>query len=171
MPRRAGARGGTRRGPARRAPGARAPPRRPPRELPPKELDARLRESLDAEGAVLDTASRELARARKAVRETRQRLVAQLEAILGGLDPHERAGDAAVTVRNGRYVIPVRTTSRARVGGIVHDESATRATVFVEPPEVIELGNELRSREAAEQREVLPVLRALTDLLRPHPAA
>jgi len=140
-------------------------------ELPPKELDARLRESLDAEGAVLDTASRELARARKAVRETRQRLVAQLEAILAGLDPHERAGDAAVTVRNGRYVIPVRTTSRARVGGIVHDESATRATVFVEPPEVIELGNELRSREAAEQREVLRVLRALTDLLRPHRAA
>ena len=140
-------------------------------ELPPKELDTRLRESLDAEGAVLDTASRELARARKAVRETRQRLVAQLEAILAGLDPHERAGDAAVTVRNGRYVIPVRTTSRARVGGIVHDESATRATVFVEPPEVIELGNELRSREAAEQREVLRVLRALTDLLRPHRAA
>ena len=137
-------------------------------ELPPKELDARLRESLDAEGAVLDSASRELAGARKAVRETRQRLIAQLEAILGELDPHERAADAAVTVRNGRYVIPVRTTSRARVGGIVHDESATRATVFVEPPEAIELGNELRSREAAEQREVLRVLRALTDLLRPH---
>src|SRR3989442_746708 len=97
--------------------------------------------------------------------------VAELAAILGGLDPHERAGDAAVTVRNGRYVIPVRTTSRARLGGIVHDESATRATVFVEPPEVIELGNELRSREAAEQREVLRVLRALTDLLRPHRAA
>jgi DNA mismatch repair protein MutS2 len=139
-------------------------------ELPPKELDVRLRESLDTDGGVLDTASRELARTRKAVRETRQRLVARLEGILKDLDPRERAADAAVTVRNGRYVIPVRTTSRARVGGIVHDESATRATLFVEPPEVIELGNELRARETDEQREVLRVLRALTDLLRPHHA-
>jgi len=50
----------------------------------------------------------------------------------------------------------------------VHDESATRATVFVEPPEVIELGNALRAAEAEEQREVLRVLRDLTELLRPH---
>src|SRR5207249_2872004 len=77
------------------------------------------------------------------------------------------APDAAVTLRGGRYVIPVRSTARARVGGIVHDESATRSTVFVEPPEVIELGNALRAAEAEQQREVLRVLRELTDLLRP----
>ncbi|OLD86342.1 MAG: hypothetical protein AUG85_10560 [Gemmatimonadetes bacterium 13_1_20CM_4_66_11] len=71
-------------------------------------------------------------------------------------------------MRGGRYVIPVRSTARARVGGIVHDESATRSTVFVEPPEIIELGNELRAAESAELREVLRVLRELTDLLRPH---
>src|SRR2546427_7532351 len=92
----------------------------------------------------------------------------RLGAILGSLDQTERAQDAAVTVRGGRYVIPVRSTARARVGGIVHDESATRATVFVEPPEVIELGNALRAAEAEEQREVLRVLRELTDPLRPH---
>ncbi len=56
------------------------------------------------------------------------------------------------------------------MGGIVHDESATRNTVFVEPPEIIELGNELRAAESAELREVLRVLRELTDLLRPHAA-
>src|SRR5438046_3139279 len=61
-----------------------------------------------------------------------------------------------------------RSTARARIGGIVHDESATRATVFLEPPEVIELGNALRAAEVEEQREVLQVLRDLTDLLRPH---
>ena len=93
-----------------------------------------------------------------------------LGAILGALDPTERAPDAAVTLRAGRYVIPIRTTARSRVGGIVHDESATRATVFVEPPEVIEFGNDLRAAEAAEQREVLRVLRELTDLLRPRRA-
>src|SRR2546425_2583720 len=86
--------------------------------------------------------------------------------MLAALDPTDRAPDAAVTVREGRYVIPVRSTARARIGGIVHDESATRATVFIEPPEVIELGNALRAAELDEQREVLQVLRDLTELLR-----
>ncbi|HWH04020.1 MAG TPA: Smr/MutS family protein, partial [Gemmatimonadales bacterium] len=134
----------------------------------PKTLEPRLQASIGADGSVLDGASADLARARKAVREAREKLVQRLEQILSGLKSEDRSGDAGVTVRNNRYVIPVRNTSRARVGGIVHDESASRATVFLEPPEVIELGNELRAREAAEQREVLRVLRELTDLLRPH---
>jgi len=135
---------------------------------PPKELEQRLGVSLDADGQVQDGASRTLARARRAVREARARLVKQLDAMLAALDPTDRAPDAAVTVREGRYVIPVRSTARARIGGIVHDESATRATVFIEPPEVIELGNALRAAELDEQREVLQVLRDLTELLRPH---
>jgi DNA mismatch repair protein MutS2 len=134
---------------------------------PPKELETRLGQAIGPDGAVLDGASPQLARARAQVREARQRLVKKLESLLGGLDPTERAPDAAVTVRGGRYVIPIRSTARSHVGGIVHDESATRATLFVEPPEVIELGNELRAAESAEQREVLRVLRELTDLLRP----
>ena len=135
---------------------------------PPKELEQRLAVSLDADGQVQDGASRALARARRAVREARARLVQKLESMLAALDPTDRAPDAAVTLREGRYVIPVRSTARARIGGIVHDESATRATVFVEPPEVIELGNALRAAELDEQREVLQVLRDLTELLRPH---
>ncbi len=135
---------------------------------PPKELEQRLAVSLDADGQILDGASRALARARRAVREARARLVQKLESMLAALDPTDRAPDAAVTLREGRYVIPVRSTARARIGGIVHDESATRATVFIEPPEVIELGNALRTAEVDEQREVLQVLRDLTELLRPH---
>jgi len=134
---------------------------------PPRELETTLVRSIAPDGAVLDGASRDLARARQHVRESRKRVMDKLGAILGGLDPTERAPDAAVTVRGGRYVIPIRSTARARIGGIVHDESATRSTVFVEPPEIIELGNELRAAEAAEQREVLRVLRELTDMLRP----
>ena len=137
-------------------------------EPPPKELEVRLGKAIGPDGAVLDGASKDLARARAQVREARQRLIKKLESMLGSLDPTERAPDAAVTVRGGRYVIPIRSTARSHVGGIVHDESATRATLFVEPPEVIELGNELRAAESAEQREVLHVLRELTDLLRPH---
>jgi len=135
---------------------------------PPRALEQRLAESLDADGQLRDGASRGLARARRAVREAREHLVQRLEALLGALDATERAPDAAVTLRGGRYVIPVRSTARARIGGIVHDESASRATVFVEPPEVIELGNALRAAEAEEQREVLRVLRELTEALRPH---
>src|SRR5437667_1407591 len=135
---------------------------------PPQELEQRLAVSLDGDGQVQDGASRTLARARRSVREARARLVQKLDAMLAALDPTERAPDAAVTVREGRYVIPVRSTARARIGGIVHDESATRATVFLEPPEVIELGNALRAAEVEEQREVLQVLRDLTELLRPH---
>ena len=135
---------------------------------PPKELEQRLTVSLDPDGQVQDGASRDLARVRRAVREARARLVHKLDAMLAALDPTDRAPDAAVTLREGRYVIPVRSTARARIGGIVHDESATRATVFLEPPEVIELGNALRAAEVEEQREALQVLRDLTELLRPH---
>src|SRR6185295_8514143 len=137
---------------------------------PPKELETRLAQSISPSGEVLDGASKDLARARQRVREARKHVMDKLSAILGSLDQVERAPDAAVTVRGGRYVIPIRSTARSHVGGIVHDESATRGTLFVEPPEVIELGNELRAAESAEQREVLRVLRELTDLLRPHTA-
>ncbi|MGE5142036.1 MAG: endonuclease MutS2, partial [Acidobacteriota bacterium] len=136
--------------------------------LPPKQLETRLASAIAPDGEVLDGASRDLARARKAVREVRSKLISRLERLLQGLGSQDRPPDAAVTLRAGRYVIPVRATARSRVGGIVHDESATRATVFLEPPEVIELGNELRSAEAEEHREVLRVLRELTDELRPH---
>ena len=137
---------------------------------PPRDLETTLLRSIAPDGSVLDSASKDLARARQRVREARKHVMDRLGAILGSLDQTERAPDAAVTVRGGRYVIPIRSTARARVGGIVHDESATRSTVFVEPPEIIELGNELRAAESAELREVLRVLRELTDLLRPHRA-
>src|SRR6266850_2968857 len=138
---------------------------------PPRELETTLARSIAPDGSVLDSASKDLARARQRVREARKHVMDKLGAILGSLDQTERAPDAAVTVRGGRYVIPIRSTARSRVGGIVHDESATRSTVFVEPPEIIELGNELRAAESAELREVLRVLRELTDLLRPHRAS
>ena len=125
--------------------------------MPARDLETRLAHSLDPEGQVLDGASRGVARARRAVREARHRLVQRLETILGALDPTERAPDAAVTVRGGRYVIPVRGTARSKVGGIVHDESATRSTVFVEPPEVIELGNALRASDLLSGSPVVPL--------------
>jgi DNA mismatch repair protein MutS2 len=136
--------------------------------VPPKEIEDELGKALEPDGLVKDAASRDLARARRDVREVRDALVKKLAAIIGSLDARLVPPDAAATVRGGRYVIPVRREGRSRLGGIVHDESATHATLFVEPTEAIELGNQLREAESAEAREVLRVLRALTERLRPH---
>ena len=137
-------------------------------EPPPRQLEEALGRALEPDGLVKDAASRDLAQARRDVRESREDLVRRLAGILGGLDGRLVPPDAAATVRGGRYVIPVRRDARARLGGIVHDESATHATLFVEPAETIELGNRLREAEAAEARETLLVLRHLTEQLRPH---
>jgi len=137
-------------------------------EPPPRQLEDALLAALEPDGLVKDAASRDLAQARREVREARDDLVRRLSGILGSLDARLVPPDATATVRGGRYVIPVRREARGRLGGIVHDESATHATLFVEPAEAIELGNRLREAEAAEVREVLRVLRRLTEMLRPH---
>jgi DNA mismatch repair protein MutS2 len=134
------------------------PPARPP--------ERRLEQSIDADGNVLDAASPALAAARREVHAARQRLVRRLETVLRSLDA-SGAGDAAVTMRGGRYVIPVRRDLRNRPGGIIHDESASQGTLFIEPSEAVEFGNALREAEVAEERETLRVLRELTDILRP----
>jgi len=134
----------------------------------PAELETAITKALDPDGRVRDEASRDLARVRRELVETREQIVSALERILAGLDARQRGGEAGVTLRNGRYVIPLRPGARQRTGGIVHDESATHATIFVEPPETIELGNRLRAVEAEEAREVQRILRALTGELRPN---
>jgi DNA mismatch repair protein MutS2 len=130
-------------------------------------IERRLEQSVDAEGVVLDTASPRLAAARREVHAARQRLLRRLESLLRGLDPGAASADAGVTVRGGRYVIPVRRDSRGRPPGIIHDESGSAGTLFIEPSEAIELGNALREAEVEEERETLRVLRELTNLLRP----
>jgi len=132
--------------------------------LPEPAIDRRLAQALDESGEVLDTASPALQRARKEVQESRGRLIKKLEAVLRGLDAR---GDASVTMRNGRYVIPVRRDARSRPDGIVHDESASAETLFLEPSAAIELGNSHRAALAEAEREVVRVLRDLTHALRP----
>ena len=138
-----------------------------PRRCPDKAIERRLEQSLDADGSLLDTASPALAAARREVQHARQRLLRRLDTLLRGLDSTAAPSDASVTVRGGRYVIPVRRDSRSRPAGIVHDESGSAGTLFVEPTEAIELGNALREAEVEEERETLRVLRELTGLLRP----
>jgi DNA mismatch repair protein MutS2 len=135
--------------------------------LPDKAIERRLELSVDQDGALLDTASPRLAGVRREVQTARQRLLRKLESLLRGLEQGAAPTDASVTVRGGRYVIPVRRDSRSRPPGIIHDESGSAGTLFIEPSEAIELGNALRAAEAEEEREALRVMRDLTDLLRP----
>ncbi len=131
------------------------------------QLETAIRRAVDAEGAVLDGASRELARIRGGLAGAHNRVVAHLEGLLAGLpEPHRVAG-ASVTIREGRYVIPVRREGRRSVGGYVHDESSTGATLFVEPPSAIEMMNAARALERAEAREVHRVLLEMSDRCRP----
>lgn len=133
-------------------------------ELPARTAEKRLEQSLDEDGNVLDGASPALAAARKEVHAARQRLVRRLESVLRSIDS---TSESTVTVRGGRYVIPVRRDLRNRPGGIIHDESSSQGTLFIEPSEAVEFGNALREAEIAEERETLRVLRELTELLRP----
>lgn len=119
------------------------------------------------DGTVKDDASPGLRRVRKDLRRTEGELVRLLEREMGKLEAHHQVSDASVTIRNGRWVMPMRRGARGIVGGIVHDSSGTGETIFVEPPAAVEFGNRVRELEAEEQREVEAVLRELSDGLRP----
>jgi len=132
-----------------------------------RKQEEEIERALDADGSVRDDASHALRRVRRELRNAQGELVALLERIMHRLETHHQVPDASVTVRNGRFVIPVRREGRGAVGGIVHDTSGTGATVFVEPPAAIEACNRIRELEAEEQREVDRILLALTDGIRP----
>lgn len=130
------------------------------------ELERAIARAVDSHGEVLDTASKELRRIRDSLRAAHGRIVRTLERYVSSLPPRFVVEDASVTVREGRYVIPVRREGRGHVGGVVHDESATGSTVFVEPPVAVESMNELRDLERAERREIQRILRSFSEQLR-----
>ncbi len=134
--------------------------------LPPLILK-RLDQVLDEAGEIRDDASAGLLAARRGVGRARELLLARLDSVLRGLGPTATVPNAAITIREGRYVIPVRRDSRSRPPGVVHDESATHGTLFIEPSAVIPLGNALRAAIADEARELLIVLREVSEMLRP----
>jgi DNA mismatch repair protein MutS2 len=133
-----------------------------------KSEEEQIERAIGEDGLVRDEASPALRRIRRELRASHGELVRILERVMGGLEAHHRAPDMSVTVREGRYVIPVRREGVRQVGGIVHGASGTGGTLFVEPPAAIEFGNRIRELEGEEQEEVERVLRELTDLLRPH---
>lgn len=123
---------------------------------------------LDRYGRLADNASPELHRIRRELTNQQGAVGRALAAILrqaktdGFVD-----ADAAPTLREGRLVIPVSPGYKRKIGGIVHDESATGKTVYIEPQQVVEANNRIRELESAERRERIRILQAVTDMLRP----
>ncbi len=120
----------------------------------------RIEETISDEGEVLDTASPALRKLRFDIRGANQRLQERLRTLV-----HEFGGalqEPIVTIRGDRYVIPVKAESRGQVRGIVHDQSASGATVFIEPMVVVELNNRLRELQIEERQEIERILRALS---------
>jgi DNA mismatch repair protein MutS2 len=133
-----------------------------------KAEEEAIERAVGEDGVLRDEASPALRRIRRELRASHGELIRILEKVMSGLDAHHRAPDMSVTVREGRYVIPVRREGARGVGGIVHGTSSTGGTMFVEPPAAIEYGNRIRELEAEEQEEVERILLELTDRLRLH---
>ncbi|HEY6608290.1 MAG TPA: endonuclease MutS2, partial [Candidatus Limnocylindria bacterium] len=129
---------------------------------PAPELAQRISRSVDESGELPDTASSELASIRKRLRTAQDRVRERLNAMIRSTQMAGIIGEAIVTVRAGRYVIPIRAEAKSRVKGIVHDQSASGATLFVEPLTVVDLNNAWTEATLAEEREEERILDELS---------
>jgi len=124
---------------------------------------------LDKFGKIKDSASMTLASIRHELEKTQGGISRTLYTILHAAQKDGLVDkDAAPTMRDGRLVLPVAPAVKRRINGIVHDESATGKTVFIEPAEVVEANNKVRQLEAEERREVIRILTVFSDEVRPH---
>ncbi|MBN1143734.1 MAG: Smr/MutS family protein [Bacteroidales bacterium] len=132
-------------------------------------VDDRIDAILSKHGKIKDNASADLRRIREDITQKQASAGKKLQSILRrAIDEGYIEKDTAVSIRNGRQVIPVPASNKRKIHGIVHDESATGRTAFVEPAEVVELNNEVRELEVAETREIIKILVGFTDDIRPY---
>jgi len=132
---------------------------------PTDPLIRRLEAAIEADGTVADAASSELARVRRQQRSLIEEIRRRVDDSIKKPTTAKLLSEEIVTVRGGRYVVPVRTEFAAQFPGVVHAQSASGATVFIEPMACVEANNRLRGLEAAEEREINRVLAELTALV------
>ncbi len=124
-------------------------------------LEAAIRRTVADDGSIFDGASADLARVRKEQEAVRSRITQKLDDLIRG--PQARMlQDPLIMTRSDRYVVPVRQEFKSQFPGVLHDQSSSGATVFMEPLAIVPLGNELRELEIAEREEILKILRDLT---------
>jgi DNA mismatch repair protein MutS2 len=126
-----------------------------------KVIEERIFDSVDPDGQVKDSASTALASLRRKMVNVQSRVIERIQSYCTG-KTREYLTDPIYTMRDGRYVVPLSASHRGKIKGIVHDTSATGQTIFIEPDDVLQLGNALREAEAAEREEVLRILADLS---------
>jgi len=129
------------------------------------DIESRIRVSIAPDGEMLDTASPELAQIRGRLKSLRASILNTLERMLGEESLQHAFQDDFVTIRNNRYVVPVRTDSKTAVAGVVHDQSQSKATFFIEPFAVVNQNNELQILRQEETYEIIRILTELTRLV------
>ena len=132
----------------------------------PQSLFKQLSRSLDFDGEVLDTASSELSHLRREIKNNDAEIKEKMDSYTQG-NSSKYLSEQIVTIRDERYVIPVKQEYRNKFGGVVHDQSASGQTLFIEPSAVLNLNNRQQNLLAQEKREISRILRNLSDLVRP----
>ncbi len=130
------------------------------------ELSRTIRRCITPDGEVADRASPELGRLRRSLERTRREVVSSLERLFRGTEESGAVQEKIITLRQERYVIPVKAGSRGIIPGLVHDRSASGQTLFIEPHSAVELNNSLRELAAEEKEEVRRILRQLAAEIR-----
>lgn len=130
-----------------------------------QDLEKKIKKSILPGGEVADSASPELGQIRRKILVTQAQIKEHLEHIIRNPNYQKYLQDPIVTVREGRYVVLVKIEHRAQVPGIVHDQSASGATLFVEPMAAVEKNNELRRLQVAEKQEIIRILTELSALV------
>ena len=131
------------------------------------ELTKRFKQAIEDDGRVTDDASEELRQLRQQIRRNEKVIRETFDGLIRGNNT-KYLSDAIVTIRNERYVIPVKQEYRGIFGGVVHDQSASGQTVFVEPKQIVSLNNKLRQSQLAEKNEILRILAELSAELVPY---
>ncbi|KAA3619532.1 MAG: endonuclease MutS2 [Calditrichaeota bacterium] len=136
---------------------------------PVQELENAIQKSIDpATFEVLDSASPELKKIRREINAAQQRVRQKLENILKSSSAKDMLRDQLISMREGRHVLMVKDEYRRKIKGIVHDQSATGQTFFIEPVEIVELNNSVRQFEANERAEIERIIAQICEIVRVH---
>jgi DNA mismatch repair protein MutS2 len=125
-------------------------------------LEHEINDCVDENGSVLDSASSTLRSIRQQLRIQVSRVREKLESYTRGANAAKMLSDSIITIRNDRYVIPVKSEYRSHYGGIIHDQSSSGQTLFIEPSAVVQINNDIRSLKVKEQEEINRILIRLT---------
>ncbi|TMU85765.1 endonuclease MutS2 [Bacillus sp. BHET2] len=131
--------------------------------IPLPHLEQDIRKVVDENGEILDTASEALRSIRTQLRANEGRIREKLERMIRSSNAQKMLSDAIITIRNDRYVIPVKQEYRGQYGGIIHDQSSSGQTLFIEPEAIVQLNNQLRELRLKEQTEIEKILLELTE--------